>query len=46
MLDDQGKIDVTKVNALIYDTFRHGYYVCGDKVGQAFKEGAALLNEK
>ena len=29
-------------NALVYDTFRHGYYVCGEKVGQAFKEGAAL----
>ena len=46
VLDDQGKIDVTKVNALIYDTFCHGYYVCGEKVGQAFKEGAALLKEK
>ena len=46
VLDDQGKIDVTKVNALIYDTFRHGYYVCGEKAGQAFKEGAALLKEK
>jgi hypothetical protein len=31
-----------KLNALVYDTFRHGYYVCGEKVGQAFKEGAAL----
>ena len=46
VLDDQGKIDVTKVNALIYDTFRHGYYVCGEKAGQAFKEGAVLLKEK
>ena len=42
ILDESGKVDVTKLNALIYDTFRHGYYVCGEKVGQAFKEGAAL----
>ena len=42
VLDAEGKVDVTKLNALVYDTFRHGYYVCGEKVGQAFKEGAAL----
>ena len=42
VLDAEGKVDVTKLNALVYDTFRHGYYVCGEKVGQAFKEGGAL----
>ena len=42
VLDENGKVDVTKLNALIFDTFRHNYYVCGEKVGQAFKEGAAL----
>ena len=45
ILDENGKVDVTKLNALIYDTFRHGYYVCGEKVGQAFKEGAALAKK-
>ena len=46
VLDNAGKVDVTKLNALIFDTFRHDYYVCGEKVGQAFREGAALLQEK
>ena len=45
ILDENGKVDVTKLNALIYDTFRHGYYVCGEKAGQAFKEGAALAKK-
>ena len=45
ILDENGKVDVTKLNALTYDTFRHGYYVCGEKVGQAFKEGAALAKK-
>ncbi len=46
VLDEAGKVDVTKLNTLIFDTFRHDYYVCGEKVGQAFREGAALLQEK
>ena len=28
VLDAEGKVDVMKLNALVYDTFRHGYYVC------------------
>ncbi|MBQ9698716.1 MAG: flavin reductase family protein [Acidaminococcaceae bacterium] len=46
VLDAQGKVDVTKLNALIFDTFRHDYYVCGEKAGQAFREGAALKGKK
>ena len=46
VLDAEGKVDVTKLDALLYDTFRHGYYVCGEKAGQAFREGAALLGKK
>ena len=46
ILDENGKVDVTKLNALVYDTFRHGYYVCGEQAGQAFKEGAALAAKK
>ena len=45
VLDAEGKVDVTKLNALLYDTFKHGYYVCGEKVGQAFKEGAVLMGK-
>ena len=46
VLDAEGKVDVTKLDALLYDTFRHGYSVCGEKAGQAFREGAALLGKK
>ena len=46
MLDAGDKVDVTKLNALIFDTFRRGYYVCGEKAGQAFKEGAALMGNR
>ena len=46
VLDAQGKVDVTKLNALIFNTFRHDYYVCGEKAGQVFREGAALKGKK
>ncbi len=39
VLDEKGKVDVTKLNALIFDQFRSGYYVTGEKVGQAWNAG-------
>lgn len=42
VLDEEGKIDPSKINALIYDPFNHGYYKVGEKVGNAFKEGNKL----
>lgn len=42
ILDGDGKIDVDKLNPIIFDTFRHGYYSIGRKVGDAFKDGLAL----
>lgn len=33
--DEKGKIDATKLNAFVFDQFRSGYYVIGEKVGQA-----------
>jgi flavin reductase (DIM6/NTAB) family NADH-FMN oxidoreductase RutF len=43
VLNDKGKIDVAKLNALIFDQFTAGYYVTGERVGQAWVEGRELL---
>ena len=42
ILDESGKIDVLKINAIMYDTFNHGYYSVGEKVGSAFSDGKEL----
>ena len=43
VLDEKGKVDPLKLNALIFDQFRHGYYVAGEKVGQAWNAGKGLF---
>jgi len=43
VLDENGKIDPTKLNALIFDQFRSGYYVTGEKAGQAWSSGKELM---
>ena len=45
ILDEKGKVDPAKLNALIFDQFRHGYYVAGERVGKAWHAGMALMNE-
>ena len=42
VLDENGRVDPEKLNALTFDPFRHGYYVTGEKVGKAWNAGAAL----
>lgn len=42
ILDANGKIDLTKFKPVCYDCDSHGYYVLGDKVGQAFSDGLKL----
>lgn len=37
-----GKIDPMKLRPIIYDGVHHGYHVLGEKVGNAFSDGAAL----
>ena len=41
-LDENGKLVVEKLNAIMYDPFNHGYYKVGEKVGQAFLDGKKL----
>lgn len=34
-----------KLEALFFDQFRHGYYVTGEKAGQAWNAGAGLMKK-
>ena len=45
VLDENGKIEPTKVNALIFDQFKLGYYTIGEKVGQAWNAGKEWMNK-
>ena len=45
VLDEKGKVDPTKVKALIFDQFRHGYYISGEQVGKAWNAGAGLMKK-
>ncbi|MBQ1325903.1 MAG: flavin reductase, partial [Solobacterium sp.] len=46
VLDEKGKVDVTALHALMFDQFRNGYYVTGEKVGQAWNAGKELMLKK
>ncbi len=43
VLSENGKIDPLKLNALIFDQFQAGYYVAGEKVGQAWNAGKEVM---
>lgn len=45
VIGDKDKIDPAKVNALLFDQFRSGYYSVGEKVGQAWNAGKELMNK-
>ncbi|MBQ3427465.1 MAG: hypothetical protein IJH37_10045 [Clostridia bacterium] len=45
VLSDNGKVDPAKLNALIFDQFRSGYYVVGEKVGKAWNAGKDLMKK-
>ena len=42
ILGENGKIDPAKLQPITYDPVNRHYYVLGEKVGNAFKDGAAL----
>ncbi len=40
VLNERGnKVDPSKLEALIFDQFQHGYYLCGEQVGKAWNAG-------
>lgn len=42
ILDEKGKIDLTKFSPICYDCDGHGYYKLGERVGNAFADGKKL----
>lgn len=36
------KLDVSRLNAIAYDPFTHGYYIIGERVGEAFRDGQKI----
>ena len=37
-----GEVDISKVDAIAFDPYTHGYYKVGERVGNAFKDGFKL----
>ena len=42
LFDENGKVDIEKSGILMFDQFKAGYYVTGEKVGQAWSSGMEL----
>lgn len=45
VLDEKGKVVPEKLEAILFDQFRSGYYTVGEKVGKAWNAGAALMKK-
>ena len=43
VLGQNGKVDVRKLRPITFDTMNNQYLVLGEQVGQAFREGTALI---
>ena len=41
-----GKIDMSKVNAIAFDPYTHSYYKVTERVGEAFRDGLRLKNKR
>ena len=46
VLDESGKVDPARLDAIAFDQFRHGYYATGEKAGQAWNAGKPLMQKK
>ena len=46
VIGDDGKVEPGKIQALIFDQFRNGYYMTGRKAGQAWNAGKELMLKK
>lgn len=45
VLSCDGSVDPSRLNALIFDQFQHGYYVSGEKAGKAWDAGLGLMKK-
>ena len=37
-----GNVDISKVSAIAFDPYTHGYYKVTERVGEAFKDGLKI----
>jgi len=37
-----GKVDISRVDAIAFDPYTHGFYRVTERVGEAFKDGLKL----
>ncbi|MBQ7113736.1 MAG: flavin reductase family protein [Clostridia bacterium] len=42
---DGDKVDISRVNAIAFDPYTHGYYRVGERVGEAFRDGLKLKEQ-
>ena len=42
-INEDGTIKLTEMGIISYDPYGHGYYVVGEKVGEAFSDGKQLM---
>ena len=45
VLDEKGKVEPGKLNSILFDQFRNGYYATGEKVAQAWNAGVGLMKK-
>ena len=43
VLDENGNVEPSKLNAFVFDQFKNGYYAIGEKVGEAWKSGKKFM---
>ena len=46
ILDEDGKIDLGKLQPVIFDSAKRGYRVVGEKVGNAWSAGKSIINSE
>ena len=46
ILSDNGKVDVAKLDAIMFDQFQNDYYAVGDKVAKAWNAGMELAKKQ
>ena len=45
VLDSEGKVDASKLNAIMFDQFRNTYYTAGKEIAKAWRVGAELMKK-
>jgi len=45
VLDDNGNVEPEKLDAIVFDTFKNGYYRIGEKIADAFEAGKSLMDK-